>query len=437
MSHLNRRDFLKLAGSSGLVAGLPATGLLTSTGARASSNGRAVIIGGGTGGATAARYIKRASPGTEVTLIEAKPVHHTCYVSNTVIAGLRDLDDIAHGYDGLRALGINVVIDKATAIDGEAQTVRTEGGETFEYDRLVVSPGIELKYDTIEGYSEAAAEAMPHAWIAGDQTAQLRDQLRAMPEGGLVVMAPPPNPYRCPPGPYERASLIAHYLKAHKPGSKLLILDSKNAFSKQGLFEQGWEMYYSDIIEWVPESDSAGGVTRVDADNMTVHTPFDDFEPDVANIIPAQRAGRIAIEAGLTDGGEWCPVNRRTFESTVIPNIHVIGDASIAAAMPKSGYSANSQAKVTALAIAAYLNGMEPEADPRFANACYSLVTPDHSVSVNAVYRLKDDADAPAGVALEGIAGGVSPIDAPQTYRRREAAFTESWYRNFPKDIWG
>ena len=407
--------------------------------AKASSKGRVVIVGGGTGGATCAHYLRRADADIDVTLIEANPVHHTCYMSNEVIGGFRPMSGIEVGYDGLRAKGVTVVHATVTEIDPAAKVVKTGDGQSFSYDRLVVSPGIDINYDAIEGYDAAAAETMPHAWKAGPQTALLRAQLEAMPNGGTFILVAPPNPYRCPPGPYERVSLVASYFKQHKPNSKILVLDPKDAFSKQGLFVQSWEKYYgygtdNSMIEWVPAAQQ-GTVGAVSVSDMTAETDFDSHKGDVINVIPAQKAGSIAFTAGLTEGN-WCPVNQKTFESTLQADIHVIGDASVAAPMPKSGYSANSQAKVAARAIAAALNGQEM-GDPSYVNTCYSMgsrVAPDHAFSVAAVYRF-NSAESKI-VEVEG-AGGVSPIDASDEVRARDVAYAHSWYDNIVKDSWG
>ncbi|NKN34375.1 NAD(P)/FAD-dependent oxidoreductase [Marichromatium bheemlicum] len=429
---LNRRDFVKTGATATAALGLLSAPYI----ARAASN-RVVVVGGGTGGATAAKYLKRADPAIEVTLIEPNETYYTCYLSNEVIGGDRQLDTLEQGYDGLRGHGIRVVHDTVTAIDAETRVVTTAGGERFEYDRCIVSPGIELLYERIEGYSEAAAETLPHAWKAGEQTARLRRQLEEMADGGTVVLVAPPNPFRCPPGPYERASQIAHYLKGHKPKSKVIILDSKQAFSKQGLFTQGWERLYGfgtedSLIEWHPGPDAA--VVRVDAEGMVAETSFgDEIQADVMNVIPPQRAGKIAQVAGLADDSGWCPVDKRTFESSLIPGIHVIGDACIATQMPKSGYSANSQGKVAAAAIAALLKGEEP-GSPSYINTCYSIIGTDYGVSIAAVYRISEDGGTIA--AVEG-SSGLTPMDAPDWALAREVQYAYTWYHNITHDTFG
>ena len=280
------------------------------------------------------------------------------------------------------------------------------------------------------GHSQSIEKKMPHSRKAGPQTMHLRRQLEAMANGGTVIICPPGNPYRCPPGPYERASMIAHYLKNNKPSSKIIILDQKEKFSKQPLFTDGWDMQYGDMIEW--RSASAGGkITQIAADGMRLNTEFGWEEGDVINYIPAQYAGAVARKSGLADTSGWCPVNQTTFESTLVPNVHVIGDASMAGKMPKSGFSANSLGKVTAAAVVSLLNGEDP-VSPSFANTCYSYVTPDYSISVAAVYRLKDDSI----VGVEG-AGGVSPKDAGEIVRKTEATYAQGWYDSITYDMFG
>ena len=421
----SRRELLKLAGGAA-VAGLVAR----RAGARA-RGGRVVVVGAGFGGATCARYLRRLAPELDVTLVERGEHFVTCPFSNAVIAGLQDLGSVTHGFDGLRRRGVTVVGAEAVAIDPQGGTVRLAGGDSLPFDRLVLSPGIDLEWNAIEGYDEAAAVRMPHAWKAGAQTVLLRRQLEAMEDGGLVVIAVPENPYRCPPGPYERASLIADYLHREKPRSKVLILDAKDGFSKQGLFREGWERLYPGLIEWVGFS-GGGNVVAVDPGAMEVRTDFDVFRADVANIIPPQRSARLVDTAGLAAGGDWCPVDQRTFESAVVPRIHLLGDAVLAGAMPKSGFSANNQAKVCARAVVAALREEEPP-EPAFINTCYSLLAADYGISVAAVYRL-DDAGVIAPVPGSG---GVSPSDAPLAFRRAEADYARGWYASITADMFG
>ncbi len=430
MAGMTRRNFLKAAGLTGMATGISLTAGMT----QARSGGKVVVVGGGTGGATAARYLKHYNPNLDVTLISNEKTHYTCYFSNLVIGGVSSLDSIGHGYDGLRAAGVKVVYDTATGIDGNARQVSTASGTKYGYDRCIVSPGIDFQWGAIDGYDQAATEAMPHAWKAGPgTTGLLRKQLEAMPDGGTVVIAPPPNPFRCPPGPYERTCLIANYLKENKPRSKVLVIDAKDAFSKQGLFQQAWDRFYNGMIEWLPAAETAGGVRAVDPKNMKVLTEFDEIDAAVANIIPPQKAGKIAQDSGLVDSSGWCPVMQATFESRIVENVHVIGDACIASPMPKSGYAASSQAKVVAAAVAAKLEGREPPR-PSYVNTCYSFGRPDHAFSVAAVYRLEGRGDdANIGV----VSSGLSPADAPDEYFQREVLYAESWYNNLIAEIFG
>jgi NADPH-dependent 2,4-dienoyl-CoA reductase/sulfur reductase-like enzyme len=315
----------------------------------------------------------------------------------------------------------------ATAVDAQGRSVTLSNGSQLAYDRLVLAPGIDLRWDGLPGYTEAAAERMPHAWKAGEQTLLLRRQLESMEDGGTVVMAAPANPFRCPPGPYERASLIAYYLKTKKPKSKLIILDAKDAFSKQGLFLGAWKELYPNI-EWVSLS-KGGKVNSVDAGAMTLATDFGSHKADVANVIPPQKAGRIAEIAGVADRTGWCPIDPVTFESKLQPNVHVIGDASIAGAMPKSAFSANAQAKVCATAVAKLVAGGKPD-DPKLINTCYSLVAPDYGISVANVY-------APADGQIKDLGGGVSATNAPSTTRAAEAIFANGWFKTITEEVFG
>ena len=419
----SRRDFLKtaVAGASAAVLPLPAIAQ--------GAGGRVVVVGGGFGGATCARFIRRIDPRIAVTLVEASPKFTACPFSNLVIVGLRDLKAQEFGYDKLAADQVTVQISPATAIDTQGRNVTLGNGASLPYDRLVLSPGIDIRWDALPGYTEAAAERMPHAWKAGEQTLLLRRQLEAMEDGGTVVISAPANPFRCPPGPYERASLIAYYLKTKKPKSKLIVLDAKDAFSKQGLFQGAWKALYPNL-EWVSLS-SGGKVTSVDAGAMTLVTDFARHKADVSNVIPPQKAGRIAEIAGAADRTGWCPIDPATFESKLQPNIHVIGDASIAGAMPKSAFTANAQAKVCAAAVAKLIAGGKPD-DPRLINTCYSLVAPDYGISVAGVYR-------PADGQLKDVegSGGVSPINAPASTRAAEATFANGWFSTITQEVFG
>jgi NADPH-dependent 2,4-dienoyl-CoA reductase/sulfur reductase-like enzyme len=298
------------------------------------------------------------------------------------------------------------------------------------YDRLVLAPGIDIRWDGLPGYVEAAAERMPHAWRAGEQTLLLRKQLESMEDGGLVVISAPANPFRCPPGPYERASLIAHYLKTRKPKSKLIILDAKDAFSKQGLFLAAWKELYPELIEWVPLS-KGGRVTSVDPATNTLTTEFGSHKAAVANVIPPQKAARIAEVAGVADKTGWCPIDPVTFESKLQQNVHVIGDACIAGGMPKSAFAANSQAKGCAAALAKLLGGEKP-AEPKLVNTCYSLVAPDYGISVAGVYTPVNG----LWTDVKG-AGGVSPANAPRSARQLEANYANGWFNTITTEVFG
>ncbi len=423
-NQFNRREFVTAAAAGAAAASFPAPAIAQQKG------GQVVVVGGGFAGATCARTLKRIEPRTTVTLVEASQTFTACPFSNTVIAGLRELKSQQFGYDKLNADKLTVTFAPATHVDADARVVSLTNGARLSYDRLVLAPGIDLRWDGLPGYTEQAAERMPHAWKAGDQTLLLRKQLEAMPDGGLVVIAAPANPFRCPPGPYERASLIAHYLKTRKPKSKLMILDAKDAFSKQGLFLAAWKELYPDLIEWVPLS-KGGRVTSVDPRTNTLTTEFGSHKAAVANVIPPQRAARIAELAGVADKTGWCPIDPVTFESKLRPNIHVIGDASIAGAMPKSAFAANSQAKSCAAAMAKLLAGEKPE-EPRLINTCYSLVAPDYGITVAGVYQPRDGVLAD----VKG-AGGVSPAKAPRSDRELEANFANGWFKSITEEVFG
>lgn len=396
--------------------------------ARAQSTPKIVIIGAGFGGATAARFLRRNDPAIQVTLIDANPDYVACPYSNEVIAGLRDLS--AQRFRFQPTDGITLVQATATGVDPTARRVMLADGTVLPYDRLILSPGVDIAYDKLSGYSEAAAELMPHAWKAGAQTDLLRRQLEAMPDGGTVIISSPANPYRCPPGPYERASLIAYYLKTRKSRSKLIILDAKDAFSKQPLFEAGWAHLYPGLVERIAQSDG-GTVTSVDPATRTFVTDFGDHKADVANVIPPQRAGKIAAIAGAADRTGWCPIDPVTFESRLVPGIHVIGDAAIAGAMPKSAFAANAQAKTCALAVLALLADTKP-ADPLLMNTCYSMLAPETAISVAGVYRPND------GVLTDMLgAAGLSPLDAPPEFRAQEAAYADAWFKTITAETFG
>jgi sulfide dehydrogenase [flavocytochrome c] flavoprotein chain len=388
-----------------------------------------IVVGGGFGGATVARALKAIDPKLHVTLVEAGATFTACPFSNSVIVGLRELKAQQFGYDKVRSTGVNLVIGTAIGVNTVGRTVGLADA-TLPYDRLVLAPGIDFRWDGLPGYDEAASAKMPHAWKAGEQTTLLRSQLEAMEDGGLVVMSVPANPFRCPPGPYERASLIAHYLKTRKPKSKLIVLDAKDQFSKQRLFQNGWKELYPDHLEWISLS-SGGKVTAVDPATNTLTTDFGKHAAIVANVIPPQKAGRIAELAGVANQTGWCPIDPVTFESSLVPGIHVVGDATIAGAMPKSAFAANAQGKVCAAAVAKLLTGATPQ-EPKLINTCYSLVAPEYGISVAGVY-------VPAKGMLADVpdSGGVSPLDAPRDVRVTEAAYAEAWFRTITSEVFG
>jgi sulfide dehydrogenase [flavocytochrome c] flavoprotein chain len=419
-----RRQFLKLGAAA-------TASVLGPRRARAQASGpRVVVVGGGFAGASCARALRQADPKIVVTLVEPNATFTACPFSNSVIVGMREISAQQFTYERVAADGITIARTTATAIDAPAKSVTLADGAKLTYDRLVLAPGIDIRWGALPGYDEAASAQMPHAWRAGDQTLLLRRQLETMDDGGLVVIAAPANPFRCPPGPYERASLIAHFLKTKKPKSKLLVLDAKDAFSKQRLFLAAWAELYPGLLEWVPLS-KGGNVTSVEPATRTLVTDFGKHQAKVANVIPPQKAGRIAEAAGVTDRSGWCPIDPVTFESKLQPGIHVIGDAAIAGAMPKSAFAANSQAKVCAAAVAALVGGGTPS-NPKLINTCYSLVAPDYGISVAGVYQPTNGqlADVPG-------AGGVSPSDAPREARKAEAVLAEAWFRTITGEVFG
>jgi sulfide dehydrogenase [flavocytochrome c] flavoprotein chain len=419
-----RREFLASAVSATALSPLVATPAL------AQATPRVVVVGGGFAGATAARALKKADPRIAVTLVTGDRTFTACPFSNLVIGGLRNLNQQQFGYDNVAADGIELTFAAATQVDPQTRSIALGSGSTLTYDRLVVAPGIDLDWGGLPGYTEAAAETMPHAWKAGEQTLLLRRQLEAMEDGGTVVISAPANPFRCPPGPYERASLIANYLKTSKPRSKLILLDAKDTFSKQRLFQNAWKELYPDHLEWVPLS-QGGKVTSVDPAEMTLTTDFAKHKAAVANVIPPQRAARVAQIAGVADNTGWCPIDPVTFESKRVPNIHVLGDAIIAGAMPKSAFAANAQAKVCAAAIVKLLAG-EPPSQPKLINTCYSVVGPNYGITVAGVY-------VPINGVLTDVqgAGGVSPVDAPRSVRAQEALFAEGWFNTITGEVFG
>ncbi|MCT8162185.1 NAD(P)/FAD-dependent oxidoreductase [Pseudoruegeria sp. SHC-113] len=419
---LNRRAFL---GSSMVTAaGLAAPMVL----ADGHGKPRVVVVGGGAGGATAARYIAKDSKGAvDVTLIEPSRTYYTCFFSNLYLGGFRDMDDLGHSYGGLAANGVNVVHDWAVAVDRDAKTVSLAGGAVLPYDKLILSPGIDFVEGAVPGWDVSAQNAMPHAYKAGSQTELLKAQLNAMPEGGTFVMVAPPNPYRCPPGPYERISMVAHHLKANNPTAKIIVADPKEKFSKMALFQEGWANHYEGMVDWIG-ADFGGDNVSVDPAAMTVSIDGEVTKADVCNVIPAMKAGRIAELAGVTDGN-WAPVNAADMSSKADPDVHVLGDASQQGDMPKSGFSANSQAKVCANAVRGALTGSKVF-PAKFSNTCWSLIATEDGVKVGASYEATPE-------KIAKVDGFISATG--ETAELRKATFQESegWYSGITADMFG
>jgi len=402
-------------------------GSVASRAVAATAKAKLVVVGGGFGGATAARFAKRLLPNLAVTLIEPNDSYVACPMSNLVVTGHRTLEQQTFSYAALAKEGIDVRRTSATEVDAVARTVSLESGEGFHYDRLILAPGIDFRWGALEGYGPEAVERMPHAWKAGPQTLLLQRQLESMADGAVVVMSVTAAPFRCPPGPYERASLIAHYLAQHKPRSKLLVLDSNDKFSKQPLFTKIWAERYASILEWRGASND-GRVVRVDANAMTLDTDFDTVRGAVVNVVPPQQAGLIAQRAGTTDSSGWCPVDAVSFESRLQPGIHVIGDATVAAPMPKSAFAANAHAKVCAIQVARLLSDLDV-APSTLVNTCYSYVDDTQAISISGVY-------ATSGGAFAEVpgSGGISPLDAPSSFRQAEANQAADWFRAITRE---
>jgi len=420
MTSANRRHFMGGIGALTAAAGLPMPAI-------AQAKPSVVVIGGGPGGATVAKYVAKDG-GIDVSLVEPAAEFTTCFHSNLYLGGFKTWQSITHSYGQLVSkYGIKHVRQAAAAIDRNQKTVRLANGDVVKYDRLLVAPGIDLKFESVPGYSEAAAEKMPHAWKAGPQTQILKRQLDALQDGSVIVMVAPPNPYRCPPGPYERVSMMAHVLKTkgHQK-SRIIVLDAKDAFSKQAVFMEGWQKHYPGMIEW-QDAKMHGGVKRVDPESMTVVTGLATYKAALANIIPDQWAGKIARDAGLANQSGFCAINAESMKSTIDGNIYIVGDACIPGDMPKSGFSANSQAKVAAMMIRGEL--VNARTFPaRYSNTCWSLIETDDTVKVGGRYEAKDGKIA----AVETF---VSKTGEPADLRRQNQQENMGWYAGITADI--
>ncbi|MBX9759761.1 MAG: NAD(P)/FAD-dependent oxidoreductase [Beijerinckiaceae bacterium] len=412
-------------------AGLATAALFPAPAVLGQGKPRVVVVGGGPGGATAAKYIARDSNGAiDVTLVEPAKEFVTCFHSNLYLGGFRDLASITHSYDKLAsAYGIRLNHQMAAAIDREKKEVVLADGSRLPYDRLVLSPGIDLKYDSVPGWGREHEEAMPHAWKAGPQTVLLRKRLDAVPDGGLIVMIAPPNPYRCPPGPYERVSMMAHVLKSQgKTKARIVIVDAKETFSKQALFQEGWDKHYPRMVEWLGPK-IHDGVKSVDPKTNTVETGFETYKADLVNVIPAQTAGLIAVKAGLTNQTGFCPILPETMKAAGDANIYILGDASIAGDMPKSAFSANSQAKVAAMAIRGELTNARVF-PARYTNTCWSLLAPDDTVKIGGSFEPREG-------RIASVEPFVSKTGESADLRKQTQAENMGWYAGIVADVFG
>ncbi len=448
LTNPDRRRFLAASLGALSLAALPAWARPAGSGTKA----HIVIAGGGVGGCTVAKYLKLFDPDLWVTVVERNPVYLRPYGSSEVLTGHVDMADLRVSYDLLKErYGIEFVIDAITGFDPTARTLTTAGGQNIGYDRLIVAPGIQLLYDAYEGLSEEIAEqAIPAAWIPGLQTALLAKQLQGMRQGGTFVLVAPPNPYRCPPGPYERAALAVEWLRPRNPRAKVILLDPKDSFVTDETMLLGWNRLYDfnlppdyrerispkvevreyatpGMLSWVRGQDG-GRLIAVDAVKGRVETETDTIAADVINVIPPMQAGKLAHLLGLTDGSGWCPVTRRTFASSLQPQVHVIGDACIADAMPKSGFSANTQAKTVARAIVEELAG-RPTPVPVWENTCYALAGSDYGLFVADVFRLVDGKIARANAGSRYL-----PLDASPMQIKLAARYQQTWLRTFTAD---
>ncbi|MDB3922137.1 NAD(P)/FAD-dependent oxidoreductase [Paracoccaceae bacterium] len=419
---LSRRGFI---GNSAAAAALLSAPSLHAGG---HAKPRVVVVGGGAGGATAARYIAKDSKGAvDVTLVEPTRTYYTCFFSNLYLGGVKEFDDIGHTYGKLAASGINVVHDWAIGVDRDKKMVSLAGGSALPYDKLILSPGIDFVEGAVEGWNLSSQNAMPHAYKAGSQSELLKAQIMAMPQGGTYAMVAPPNPYRCPPGPYERVSMVAHYLSQHNPTAKIIVADPKPKFSKMALFQEGWNAHYSGMIDWIG-SEFGGANAAVDPNAMTVSIDGERIKVDACNVIPAMKAGRIAAIAGVTDGN-WAPVNAADMSTKADKDVYVLGDASQQGDMPKSGFSANSQAKVCANAVRGALTGSKIF-PAKFANTCWSLINADDGVKVGATYKATDE-------KIAKVDGFISKTGETADIRKQTYLESEDWYTGITSDMFG
>jgi sulfide dehydrogenase [flavocytochrome c] flavoprotein subunit len=443
MAMIGRRRWLQMAALAAIEG---ARGLRRAAASTHRPARRVVIVGGGFAGSACALYLRHLDPALDITLVDAVERYVTCPMSNEVLVGWRDLASITVPRAGITSAGIRRLRARAASIEAQQRCVRLEDGRSLAFDRLVVAPGIRLLWNRIEGYDELAAQAMPHAWQAGEQTQRLAQQLQGMADGGVVAISVPSGPMRCPPAPYERASLIANYLTQHKPRSKVLIFDANNRFPRQDLFTAAWRSLYPGMIEWIASIED-GAVVRVDAATLTLYTAHDAHPVAVANIIPPQAPGQFAADTGLASDHGWCPVVPDTFESQLIPNVHVIGDACIADAMPKSASAACSQARQCARAIVALLDGREPPS-ATLDSVCFSSVAPQRAFEIRGRFAIQDgsivaltspvESTAPARPAVDVAltapgtsAAGGSGADAHQ------ARAAQLWYRTIRATAFG
>lgn len=423
---VSRRDLLLGAGSLAGAATVFAPAAIAQA-----AKPRVVVVGGGAGGLTAARYIAKDSEGKiAVTLVEENANYQTCFHSNLFLGDFRSYASISHGYAGLPKQGVNVVRARATMVDRDKKEVVLSNGQRLGYDRLVLSPGIDLKYDSVPGWSKEAEEVMPHAWKPGAQTRLLKRRLDAVPNGGNIVMIAPPNPFRCPPGPYERVSMMAHVLKrAGKTRSKIFVIDPKETFSKQGLFQEGWERHYKGLVEWIGPK-IHDGIKSVDPKTGTVVTGFETYKnAALVNVIPAQWAGAIARDAKLVNQTGYCPIKPESMQSAIDANIYILGDASIAGDMPKSAFSANSQAKVAAMMIRGELTGARTF-PARYTNTCWSLIETDDTVKVGGTFEPKDG-------RIASVTPFISQTGEPADLRKQTQAENMGWYAGIIQDMFG